>query len=511
MSTARSLLTVNAIVLATILIGMANNILIANFFGLTRLLDSYYAALMIPEMCASLFLDFLGRNFLPAYAAVRQSDPERAAKLASAVITIVGLCAVAVVVVLMLLARPAFGALLPGFAPAELNDVVKIFYIVSPALVLMAVSTFNEYVYQYKEQYLRMALYRAAVPATILVTVVLGENALGEYSLPIGFLSGHVLMFVLLTASAGYRYRPRLTFEADYLRRIFLNSGLLIAAGFVGRTRGLVTQYFASLLGAGSLAALTLAHKITLPLHQSSLVAMRIMVFSKSVKLFVSDEQDRLGELYRLMITFVLLVLTPVAAWVLLESSSIVELLFLRGEFTVDMSELVVLATAGIALSIPFAGANETLSNAFYATNRSAVIAAVIPLSTLVYLAGAAFAATRFGILGLALSEVLVEIFVFVFLVLAFAGQNRQFSRSHVAIKLLKYGVVAAGTMYLGVSAVGSRLDEPLLRLPTSLALGGTLYVGTLLLLRDGELKSLLERLRDAVRFRAQPARESAG
>jgi putative peptidoglycan lipid II flippase len=506
MSSARSLLTVNVIVLATILIGMANNILIANFFGLTRLLDSYYAALMIPEMCASLFLDFLGRNFLPAYAAVRQSDPERAARLASAVITIVALCAAALVAVLTLLARPAFTALLPGFTAAELDHVVTIFYIVSPALVLMAISTFNEYVYQYKEQYLRMALYRAAVPATILVAVVLGESALGEYSLPIGFLSGHVLMFVLLTASAGYRYRPRLTFEADYLKNIFFNSGVLIAAGFVGRTRGLITQYFSSFLGAGSLAALTLAHKITLPLHQSSLVAMRIMVFSKSVKLFVNDEQDRLGDLYRLMITFVLLVLTPVAAWVLLEASSMVELLFLRGEFTVDMSELVMLATAGIAVSIPFAGANETLSNAFYATNRSAVIAAVIPLGTLVYLCGAAFAAMRFGILGLALSEVLVEIVVFVWLVLAFARQNRRFSRANVAVKLLKYAVVAAATMYLGVTVVGSRLDEPLLRLPSSLAVGGALYVGALLLLRDAELKSLLERLREAIRVRAQRA-----
>ena len=84
MSTARSLLTANVIVFATILVGMANNVLIANFFGLTRLLDSYYAALVLPELCTSLFLDFLGRNFLPAYAAVRQSDPERAARLASA-------------------------------------------------------------------------------------------------------------------------------------------------------------------------------------------------------------------------------------------------------------------------------------------------------------------------------------------------------------------------------------------------------------------------------------------
>jgi len=503
MSTARNLLLVNVIVLGTMLLGMANNILIANFFGLTRLLDSYYAALVIPELCTTLFLDFLGRNFLPAYAAVKQADPARAARLASAVITIVGLAAAVLVGIMVLLARPVFTALLPGFTPGELDEVVTFFYIVSPAIVLMAISTFNEYVYQHKEQYLRMALYRAAVPGMILVAVIFGERALGEYALAMGFVSGHALMFVLLVASSGYRYRPRLTFEQGYLPRIFMNSGVLIGAGFLGRTRGLITQYFSSLLGAGSLSALTLAHKVTLPLHQSSLLAMRMMVFSKSVKLFVTEEHDRLGELYKLMITFVLLVLTPVAAWVVLESQPIVELLFLRGEFTIDMSHIVVLATVGIALGVPFAGANETLSNAFYATNRTRIIAAVIPAGTLVYLVAAAFAAPRFGVLGIALSEVLVEIVVFVVLTFAFAGQNARFSRTHVAAKLIKYGVASAASMYLAATLVGSRLDEPLLRLPATLAFGGAVYVAVLLLLRDAELKSLLSRLREAVALRS--------
>lgn len=510
MSTARSLMLVNVIVFGTMLIGMANNVLIANFFGLTRLLDSYYAALVIPELCTSLFLDFLGRNFLPAYAAVRREDPARAARLASAVITIVGLAATAVVAVMIAFARPVFAALLPGFTPAELAEVVNIFYIVSPAIVLMAVSTFNEYVYQYREQYLRMALYRAAVPGTILVAVVVGEAALGEYALSFGFVAGHALMFVLLSLSAGYRYRPRLTFEPGHLRGIFWNSGVLIGAGFLGRTRGLITQYFASQLAAGSVAALTLAHKVTLPLHQSSLLAMRIMVFSKSVKLFVDEEHERLGELYRLMITLVLLVLMPVAAWVVLESRPIVELLFLRGEFTADMSELVVLATMGIALGIPFAGANETLSNAFYATNRSRVIAAVIPLSTVVYLAAVALATPRLGILGIALSEVVVELTVFVVLVVAFAIHNDRFSWPHVARKVLKYGAVGGASMYVAATIVAPWLASPWFRLPASLALGGALYAGALLVARDAEFKILLGHLASAARPRSATAGEPA-
>lgn len=100
MSTARSLMLVNVIVFGTMLIGTANNALIAKFFGLIRLLDSYYAAIVIPELCTSLFLGFLGRNFLPAYAAIGQTDPARAAQPASAVIAIVGLAAAAVVAVM---------------------------------------------------------------------------------------------------------------------------------------------------------------------------------------------------------------------------------------------------------------------------------------------------------------------------------------------------------------------------------------------------------------------------
>jgi putative peptidoglycan lipid II flippase len=211
------------------------------------------------------------------------------------------------------------------------------------------------------------------------------------------------------------------------------------------------------------------------------------------------------------MITFVLLVLTPVAAWVVLEARPIVQLLFQRGEFTADMTELVLLATAGIALGIPFAGANETLSNAFYATNRSGVIAAVIPAGTLVYLVAVALTTPRLGILGIALSEVLVELVVFAALTLSFARQNSRFSRAHVAVKLIKYGVASVTAMYAAVTIVGLWLTTPLLRLPASLMLGGCAYIAVLLLLRDEETKSLLARLREAVRVRAQPAGESAG
>jgi putative peptidoglycan lipid II flippase len=500
MSSARRLLLVNGVVLATILVGMTNNVLITKFFGITRLLDSYYAALVIPDLCASLFLDFLGRNFLPAYAEVKAKDPDGAARLASAVVTIVGLTSIVVILILVVLAKPLLHVMLAGFTAAEIDQTAVFFYIVAPTLALMAVNTFNEYVYQYREQFTRMAAYRASVPGMSLVAIIVGHSSLGEYALPFGYLAGHVVMFVLLVSGASYRYSPRITFERGYLRRIFWNSGVLIGSGFVGRTRAFVSQYFCSLLGAGSTSALALASKICVPLSQSSMLAMRIMVFSKSVKLFVDDDQARLGALYKLMISMVLLVLTPVAAWVVFESKPIVELLFLRGKFTADMSEIVVAATVGTAISIPLSGANETLSNAFYATNRSHVIAWVMPASTVAYLISAVLLTPRIGILGLAMSSAVSEIAVFMVMVAALAIRNASFPWSYIAARLAKYAVVAVGTVWLSVTLTNRAFAQPLVSMAVSVVAAAALYVAVLLLLRDGEMKELLGRLIGAVR-----------
>jgi putative peptidoglycan lipid II flippase len=500
MSSARSLLLVNGVVLGTILVGMTNNVLITKFFGLTRLLDSYYASLVIPDLCASLFLDFLGRNFLPAYAEVRAKDPASAARLASAVVTIVGLTAIVVILILIVMVKPLLRLVLAGFTPAEIDQTAGFFYIIAPTLALMAVSTFNEYVYQYRERFARMAAYRACVPGMSLIAIIIGHNSLREYSLPIGYLAGHLIMFLLLATGAGYRYRPRVTFEHGYLRRIFWNSGVLIGSGFIGRTGAFVSQYFLSSLGAGSIAALTLANKICLPLHQSSMLAMRIMVFSKSVKLFVDDDEARLGALYRLMISMVLLVLMPVAVWVVLESKPIVELLFLRGKFTADMSDIVVAATVGLAISIPLAGANETLSNAFYATNRSHVIAWVMPASTLAYLIAAVLLTPALGIFGLALSSAAAEVAVFVILVAALAIRNASFHWGYIATRLAKYAIVAMVTVWLAVKLTNGALAQPIVGMAVSLVVSAVFYVAALLLIRDSEMRDLLGRLTGALR-----------
>ncbi len=58
----------NALVLASLGIGLLNNVLIAALFGLTRNVDAFYAAMMLPSLFMVLCVDYLGKNFLPVLA-----------------------------------------------------------------------------------------------------------------------------------------------------------------------------------------------------------------------------------------------------------------------------------------------------------------------------------------------------------------------------------------------------------------------------------------------------------
>ena len=75
----RGLLTVNVLVAGALAIGFVNNVIIAGIFGLTRSVDAFFAASMLPSLFMALCVDYLGKNFRPVLAAAnrRTTPPPR--------------------------------------------------------------------------------------------------------------------------------------------------------------------------------------------------------------------------------------------------------------------------------------------------------------------------------------------------------------------------------------------------------------------------------------------------
>jgi putative peptidoglycan lipid II flippase len=497
-SSSRSMLQVNALLVASVGVGFANNVAIAWMFGLTRSVDAYYAAMLLPGLFMVLFIEYLGKNFLPVFAHARKASFETASELTSTMVTAAGLFTAVVIAVLMLASEPLFTLLLPGFEPDDIELVSRYLWIMGPTSVLSAVTTFHGYLLQHEDRYTQIAAIGLA-PAVITLAAVLGLGPfIGEYALPISFTIGRVASFVLFASSVRYRYRPRLIFRPEYERKVLVSSAILMGSGLLVRTRGLVGNYLASFLGEGAIAALALGYKLVEPLERTTFGGVRMLMFSRTARLAVEDNSREMSRLYRLGIAASFLLVAPPLAWMCFESEFLVRFLFERGAFDMSMTSLVALAVIGFAPSVLLAGINGVLSNAFYALDRVKIPALVMPVGTLAYLAAAPNLYQPYGVLGLSISPAGAYAVVFLLLLYFLDKRLPALRGGTLLMKVVGYtalAVAAFGAAKLLTSAVAWR---PFVEAATTLIAGGMFYFGVLIVLRDRTLREVYAYFRRA-------------
>jgi putative peptidoglycan lipid II flippase len=497
-SSARSMLSVNALVLGSVAIGFVSSVAIAALFGLTRRLDAYYAALMVPNLFVTLCIDYLGKNFLPVFARAKAVSAETASEVTSCVVTVVGLLSAGIALALCLASEQVFSVLLPGFDSADLGLVSRYFWILAPAMALTAVTSFHEYVCQHDEQFTRIAAITAAQPVINLIAIAGAGPFIGEYALPIGYTAGQVVTFILMAHYARYRYRPRIKVRREWERPIFTNSAIVMGSGLLVRTRILIANFLASLIGDGVIAALSFGYRLIEPLERTMFSGVRRLMFSRTARLVVQNNPRELARLYRLALNASFLLLTPLLWWVVLESELVVGLLFERGAFDATMTALVAITLIGYAPSVTFAGVNSILSNAFYAMSRIAVPALVMPIGTLIYLAVALAAYQPLGILGLALAPTAMHTTLFVILLFLLAKRLPKLDAGSVLGRIAAYVLLGGAALWLP-----TLLLEPLdlheyVGAALRLSAGAILYFGVLALVRERTFLDIVSYFRRA-------------
>jgi putative peptidoglycan lipid II flippase len=489
---ARGVVNVNALVVAALGLGLVSNILIAALFGLSHRVDAYFAALVLPTLFMALCIDYLGKNFLPVLASAKAVSEACASSVTSSIVTIVVLLSAAVTALLVGFSAPLFAALLPGFDAEALELVRRYFAIMAPSIVFMAVNTFHEYVWLYEDRFSYVSLVRTALPAANLAGLLALAPWLHEYCLPAGYLLGHLAVFLLLLRRLPYRYRPQIALRPGFERRVFANSAIVMSTGLLARSKSIVLNYLASLLGDGAIAAVALATKLTEPLERSAFTGIRMLMFSRTVRLVAERDRRSIGGLYSRGLRAAFLVLAPLIWWIGLNSGALVQVLFGHGEFTPEMVAVVAGVLLALVPSVLFLGVNQLLSNAFYAMDRVKVPAIIMPLGTLVYIAAAVSLSGWLGTQGLAVATTVAAMTVFAALLIALTRQVPEIRLLHTAGGLTLYAVLG-GTAMLGATAVLTPLEWPALAVAiATLALGGAAYAAALYFGNDRTFRTLL-------------------
>ena len=405
---ARSASVLAAGTLASRVLGLLREMLIAAFFGASGQVSAYRVAAQVPI----LIYDFLIGGMLSAALVPVLSDYARRgqaefARLVGALLALATFV-LALLALLLLLFAPQLAALLAGgftaHDPALLDLTAQLIRILSPLVWLLSMAGVAAAVLYALQRFTLPALATAVFNLGVVLAVPVLAPSLGIYSLPLGLLLGSSAQLALMAFDlrrGGVSLRPSFQWRHPALRRIFwlylpIAGGLLVSLFQVGLDRRLAS-------GTGESSIAWMANATTLqqlPLGLIS-VAISLAALPRLSQFYAAGDEAGYRQTLGRGLRMLSLLIAPAAALLWLLGEPITRVLFQRGAFTAADTAQVVAALNIYVIGMLFAALDYPLNFAFYARNNTLLPALVGVVSVGVYVAVALLLVGPLGFLGL--------------------------------------------------------------------------------------------------------------
>jgi putative peptidoglycan lipid II flippase len=239
-------------------------------------------------------------------------------------------------------------------------------------------------------------------------------------------------------------------------------------------------------------------------------VAVATVLFPQLSRLAARRDFPGLQAITGVGLRQIALLLVPSGAAMLALSEPIVRLVFQRGEFTAESTELTAQALFWFAFSLPFSGFLLMLTRSFFSLQRP-WIPTTLAMGSLVVNAAVSLALHKpFGIAGIVLGTVVSNAVLVIaewwYLRRALGGFETARTLRAIA-QMLVAAALLAGVAY-GVwwgldSALGRSLPAQILSVGTALVAGAAVYAATVLGMRIPEARQILDLFAGRLRRRS--------
>ncbi len=371
--------------------GFLRDMIVAGFFGAGLTTDAFFVAFRIPNLLRRLLAEgSLTVSFVPVFTEyLRNKTREEALELANITFTALSIILVAVSLLGVLFSPLIVTVMAPGFARMPAQNELAVFltrlmfpYILLISLVALCMGILNS---------LRHFAAPALSPVVLNVAMILSALTLRGFfqepvvALAVGVMAGGVLQLAMqwpFLIKMGVRLKPDFRFRHPGVKRIGM---LMLPAAFgaaIYQINIFIGTILASLLQAGSVSYLYYADRIVeLPLG-----VFAIAVGTATLPSFSEQAaQGRIEELKRTIsfsLRLILFITIPATIALIALRVPIISVLFQRGEFGVQSTELTAQALLCYAVGLWAFSVIRIIVAAFYSLQdtRSPMKAAIVAL-----------------------------------------------------------------------------------------------------------------------------------
>ena len=375
------------------ILGLVREQVIAAMFGASGLTDAFFVAYRIPNLLRDLFAEgAFSSAFVPVFTEIRHRDPQAARRLMWSLFILLGGITALISLLMIIFAPQLITLFAPKFVevPDKFELAVNMTKIMAPFLVLVSLAALFMGVLNSLKMFFMPALAPAFYNIVMILSMVLMPSWLskyqidGIYALGIGvILGGSIQMLIQVPLIMIKKYGPLgpVKLISVHTKKIINR----ISIGTIGiaatQINLLVTTILATGTMVGAVTWLNYAFRLfqfPVGILSVSIAGSNLVHFSDAWK---SDDHVRAKEC--LASSYFLALVTIIPAFALLYAMSLpaVHLIFERGKFIFQDTQMTSLAMRYYLLGLPFYGLYKLFAPTFYALDMPKVPVTVSVIS----------------------------------------------------------------------------------------------------------------------------------
>ena len=325
------------------LLSLGKEIIVAAKFGITREMDAFYAAITVPNLINCVLLSTFGAVFIPVFIKYKLRDKEEANRVASIVMNSFFLSFFFGTIIIFILAPWIIKYGFHGFDLETSTLAIKILRIASFTLIFSGLIGIMTGILNAYKHFTWPAFSQMFITLSTVFFLLLFVRQWGIFVLVWGLLFGLIIQFFFLipiTKQKGYHYYFDFNWKHPAVKEMLKLGGIYFVAIVMSECNLVVDRVMASYLAPGSIAALGYAGKLVhvpLIIVSSSIATVVFPFFSQQVaEGKIEEMKDSLSKSIR-MSGFIFI---PLTVMLIVLAKPIIQLLFQRGAFTSQATEL---------------------------------------------------------------------------------------------------------------------------------------------------------------------------
>jgi putative peptidoglycan lipid II flippase len=486
--------------------GLGREVVAAGYYGISGPMSAFTIAFQVPNLIRALFADAaLQPAFVPIFTELLGKKAYKEAfRLASTMLLLVTMVLGVITALFVLLAPVIMPLFAPGFEGEILDLTVALSQVLFPILILLGASGIVVGILNSYDRFGAFAIsplfWNLSIIAVLVVLEPMFEGQDRIYAYAIGILVGTLIQLLIPAwdlRNTPYRFKFSFDWRHPGVRRVLvLMLPVTISLGLINFNL-VINSFFGSLVSEQAPAAIDKAFRIyQLPQGIFS-VAIATVLFPTLARFASAGEMDDLRATMANGMRQILFVLVPAAAAILVLSEPMIRLVYERGEFGAEETEVVATALFWFAFSLPANGLFLLLTRTFFSLQKP-WIPTWIAAGNLVLTAGAAWALYDLGVGGIVASTAIATAAsviaqgVILRRLLSGLELGRLLSAS-VRITIAAAGLAAISWMVWDVldELLGRGLGGQIISLSLALGAGLAVYLSVAKLLRVTELEQM--------------------